>query len=229
MQPPASILWQWERNSETCWRLRVKSAIGPVVHSTSRSAQCRVSGNSTIRIRTPRFRNTAKLVRRRSLIRIAATLSWTNGREQSFLRRAGMNVNLGGIGKGYTVDRARDILRRRGLNDFMIQFGGDLYGVGGHEGDRPWRLGIQEPRGPANKIFAELDLSDSTFSTSGDYRTILYKKWPQGIITSSIPLTGEPAPLLPQRDSLITGQCDDCRRVVKGRVHSRAEGRHGVN
>jgi thiamine biosynthesis lipoprotein len=41
--------------------------------------------------------------------------------------------------------------------------------VAGRRGDRPWRLGIRDPRGPADRTFAALDLSDSTFSTSGDY------------------------------------------------------------
>src|SRR5437016_2760995 len=71
----------------------------------------------------------------------------------AFLRREGMVVNLGGIGKGYAVDRAVTVLRNRGFRDFLIQFGGDMYAAG-REGDRPWRLGIQEPRGPASRIFA---------------------------------------------------------------------------
>ena len=41
--------------------------------------------------------------------------------------------------------------------------------VAGRRGDRPWRLGIRDPRGPADKSFAMLDLTDGTFSTSGDY------------------------------------------------------------
>ena len=92
----------------------------------------------------------------------------------AFLKRKGMRVNLGGIGKGYAVDRAVAILRRRGLQDFMIQAGGDLY-VSGQRGDRPWRLGIRDPRGPADKIFAALDLSNGTFSTSGDYERFFMK------------------------------------------------------
>lgn len=92
----------------------------------------------------------------------------------ALLRREGMVVNLGGIGKGYAVDRAADILRKRGLRDFMIQFGGDMY-VAGRSGDRPWKLGIQDPRGPADRIFAEMDLSDRTFSTSGDYERFFIK------------------------------------------------------
>jgi thiamine biosynthesis lipoprotein len=109
----------------------------------------------------------------------------------AFLKREGMVVNLGGIGKGYAVDRARDILRSRGFRDFMIQFGGDLY-VAGLEGNHQWRLGIQDPRGPANRIFAQVDLTDSTFSTSGDYARSFVRDGRRyhHIID---PATGEPA------------------------------------
>ena len=69
----------------------------------------------------------------------------------AFLKRNGMRVNLGGIGKGYATDRAAAILRAGGLRDFMIQAGGDLY-VAGRRGDRPWRVGIRDPRGPADRI-----------------------------------------------------------------------------
>lgn len=86
----------------------------------------------------------------------------------AYIARKGMRVHLGGIGKGYAVDRAAAVLRRRGLSDFLIQAGGDLYASGRH-GDRPWRLGIRDPRGPADKSFAAIDLSNGTFSTSGDY------------------------------------------------------------
>jgi thiamine biosynthesis lipoprotein len=92
----------------------------------------------------------------------------------AFLKRKGMRANLGGIGKGYAVDRAVDILRRSGLHDFMIQAGGDMY-VAGTRGGRPWRLGIRDPRGPADKSFAMLDVTDATFSTSGDYERFFIK------------------------------------------------------
>jgi FAD:protein FMN transferase len=92
----------------------------------------------------------------------------------AFLRRKGMRAHLGGIGKGYAVDHGVDILRRRGLRDFMIQAGGDLY-VAGSRGEWPWRLGIRDPRGPADQSFATLDLSNGTFSTSGDYERFFMK------------------------------------------------------
>jgi FAD:protein FMN transferase len=109
----------------------------------------------------------------------------------AFLRRKGMRAHLGGIGKGYAVERSVKILRDRGLRDFMIQAGGDLY-VGGRKGDRPWRLGINDPRGPGGASFATIELIDATFSTSGDYERFFIK---DGVRYHHIldPDTGEPA------------------------------------
>jgi thiamine biosynthesis lipoprotein len=84
------------------------------------------------------------------------------------IERPGMRVHLGGIGKGYAVDRAVAILRAAGLRDFLVQAGGDMY-AGGANGAVAWRLGIQDPRGPSDTPFAHVDLTDATFSTSGDY------------------------------------------------------------
>jgi thiamine biosynthesis lipoprotein len=92
----------------------------------------------------------------------------------AFLKRKGMRVHLGGIGKGYAVDRAAAVLRGRGFTDFMIQSGGDLY-VAGKRGDRSWRAGIQDPRGPKGSSFAAMDLSDAAFTTSGDYERFFMK------------------------------------------------------
>jgi thiamine biosynthesis lipoprotein len=107
------------------------------------------------------------------------------------LSRAGMRVNLGGIGKGYAVDRAVAILRDAGLSDFMIQSGGDLF-VAGRRGDRPWRVGIQDPRGAPDTLFAALELTDAAFSTSGDYERFFMR---DGHRYHHIldPDTGEPA------------------------------------
>jgi FAD:protein FMN transferase len=92
----------------------------------------------------------------------------------AFVRRKEMRVHFGGIGKGYAVDRAAALLRRRGLRDFMVQAGGDMY-VAGRHGERMWRLGIQDPRAPGGSSFASIDLTDATFSTSGDYERFFIK------------------------------------------------------
>jgi thiamine biosynthesis lipoprotein len=86
----------------------------------------------------------------------------------AMINRPGVRIHLGGIGKGYAVDRAVSMLQAFGQRDFMIQFGGDLY-VAGRAGRQPWRLGINDPRGDAGDSFATLEVADATFSTSGDY------------------------------------------------------------
>lgn len=110
-----------------------------------------------------------------------------------FLQQKGMRAHLGGIGKGYAVERAEGILRKAGMSNFSIQAGGDLY-VAGKRGDRPWRLGIADPRAPDGLIFARIELSDSTFSTSGDYERFFIK---DGVRYHHIldPSTGQPARL----------------------------------
>jgi thiamine biosynthesis lipoprotein len=86
----------------------------------------------------------------------------------ALLRRRGMRAHLGGIGKGYAVDRAAALLRSRGLAHFMIEAGGDIYASGRH-GDRPWRVGIRDPRGEPDRVFAAIDVAGEAVSTSGDY------------------------------------------------------------
>lgn len=90
------------------------------------------------------------------------------------LAKKGQSITLGGIAKGLIVDRAVAKLRDSGLTDFLVQAGGDLYAAG-RRGDRPWRVGIQDPRAGAGKArstdtsFALISLENSAFNTSGDY------------------------------------------------------------
>ena len=91
----------------------------------------------------------------------------------AFIDRPNVRVHLGGIGKGYAVDRAAALLKQHGLNDFMIQSGGDLY-VAGSNGGAPWKLAIADPRG-THEPFATLQMTDGTFSTSGDYERFFIK------------------------------------------------------
>jgi thiamine biosynthesis lipoprotein len=91
----------------------------------------------------------------------------------AFLRRPGMRAHLGGIGKGYAIDRAIAILKAAGFTDFVIQSGGDLY-VAGSNGSQPWSLGIADPRRP-DRVFARVQLANATFSTSGDYERAFMK------------------------------------------------------
>ena len=83
-----------------------------------------------------------------------------------FLKKKGMSIALGGIAKGYAVDKGAKLLRKAGFNDFMLQAGGDMY-VAGKKGAEPWVVGIRDPRG--TELFAGMPIENHSFSTSGDY------------------------------------------------------------
>jgi thiamine biosynthesis lipoprotein len=81
----------------------------------------------------------------------------------------GQRIGLGGIAKGYIVDKVVRVLREGGLKAFLVQAGGDLYGSGRKADGSPWVSGIQDPRGGSGKFFGILELEDHAFSTAGDY------------------------------------------------------------
>ncbi|HSY38201.1 MAG TPA: FAD:protein FMN transferase [Polyangia bacterium] len=84
------------------------------------------------------------------------------------LRRVGMRMGLGGIAKGYAVDRCSAVLRAAGLENFMVQAGGDLF-VAGRKGSANWMVGVRDPRGGPRDIIARMPIQDHAFSTAGDY------------------------------------------------------------
>ncbi|MCA9631586.1 MAG: FAD:protein FMN transferase [Myxococcales bacterium] len=78
-------------------------------------------------------------------------------------------LGLGGIAKGYIVDKMAAAMRKGHLSSFLVQAGGDLYGAGRKPDGAPWVSGIQDPRGKEGKFFAVIELTDHAFSTAGDY------------------------------------------------------------
>ncbi len=84
------------------------------------------------------------------------------------LRRKGMSITLGGIAKGYAVDKSAALLREKGFSDFILQAGGDMF-VSGKKDTAPWVVGIRDPRGARDAMFAVAPVEDHSFSTSGDY------------------------------------------------------------
>jgi len=84
------------------------------------------------------------------------------------LRKSGMGVTLDGIAKGYVVDRMADVLKGFGVEDFLVNAGGDIRAAGSRADGRPWRVGIQDPtkRGPFPDV---ITLPHGAVATSGSY------------------------------------------------------------
>jgi FAD:protein FMN transferase len=109
----------------------------------------------------------AEIERRRQLINYRDVIVDVKKRTVR-LRRVGMRLGLGGIAKGYAVDRCAEVLRRHGLQNFMVQAGGDLF-VAGQKGTAHWMVGVRDPRGGPRAIIARMAIQDHAFSTAGDY------------------------------------------------------------
>lgn len=111
-------------------------------------------------------------------------------RKEIRFARAGTKVGIGGIGKGYGVDRAAAVLKERGLSDFVVDGGGDLH-VSGTNLGAPWTVGVMNPRAP-DELLGLVRLSEGAVATSGDYERFFIK---DGVRYHHIidPRTGWPA------------------------------------
>ncbi len=113
------------------------------------------------------------------------------GKSTVFLRNRGMQLDLGAIAKGYAADRASGVLRERGIENFLVNAGGDLKASGVKEKGIPWTIGIQHPRIPSQGI-ARLHPREAAVATSGDYEKFFMKDG-ERYHHILVPSTGMPA------------------------------------
>ena len=84
------------------------------------------------------------------------------------LAQLGMQLDFGGVAKGYAVDQAVEALRHCGVHQGMVNAGGDLRLLGSHPDGDPWIVGVQHPLAPARLLLA-LSLDGVAVATSGNY------------------------------------------------------------
>jgi thiamine biosynthesis lipoprotein len=84
------------------------------------------------------------------------------------LPRAGMQLDLGGIAKGYALDLARAAMREVPLRGGMIDLGGNVLVFGRPPHGARWRIGIRDPRGTGG-VIGYVSLDSGAVATSGDY------------------------------------------------------------
>lgn len=90
------------------------------------------------------------------------------GRKLSFTH-SGMGITVDGIGKGYVVDQGVAVLRNKGFDAVFVEAGGDLMVSGMKPADKPWRIGIRNPRPQQSDDFLAIELTNQAVATSGDY------------------------------------------------------------
>jgi thiamine biosynthesis lipoprotein len=103
----------------------------------------------------------------------------------------GMKIDLGGVGKGYGISKARAVLVDRGVTSAIISAGSSIAVIGDNKG-KPWKIGIKDPRHPDDLVGIVSLVGGQALSTSGDYEN--YFEY-QGKRYHHIldPLTGAPA------------------------------------
>jgi thiamine biosynthesis lipoprotein len=108
-------------------------------------------------------------------------------------KKSGVNLDPGGVGKGYAVDKMAGILRKNGIASALISGGGSsIYGIGTPPDDpRGWYIRIRDPKNEQGTA-AEVYLKNDSISTSGNYEKFF---WAEGKLYSHImdPRTGYPS------------------------------------
>ncbi|NUY79894.1 FAD:protein FMN transferase [Flavobacterium sp. MAH-1] len=88
--------------------------------------------------------------------------------ETVFLKREGMRIGFGGIGKGYAAECAKRLVRKNGLENGIINASGDLTAWGFQADGKPWTIGVANPDKP-DFPFSYLEISGKAVATSGNY------------------------------------------------------------
>jgi thiamine biosynthesis lipoprotein len=119
---------------------------------------------------------------------------------------AGMEIDLGGVGKEYAVDRVSNLIATEIPDAFVVNFGGDLYASGARRGSRPWGIGLDDPERTGAAAIERIELSQGGLATSGDARRFV---WCHGKRLGHIlnPKTGWPIEDAPRSVTVIGPTC----------------------
>ncbi|KQT18473.1 thiamine biosynthesis protein ApbE [Chryseobacterium sp. Leaf404] len=85
-----------------------------------------------------------------------------------FLKKKGMRIGFGGIGKGYAAEMAKQLLQTRGVNSGIVNASGDLTTWGSQANGKPWTVGIADPD-HSGQPFSYMNITDMAVATSGNY------------------------------------------------------------
>jgi len=87
-------------------------------------------------------------------------------------KKAALSLDLNSIAKGYAVDRVAAVIRENGIENFLVEIGGEVYASGTKKDRQPWRVGINRPLkdAPASQVYRAVALQNLALATSGDYR-----------------------------------------------------------
>ncbi|MEW5248438.1 FAD:protein FMN transferase [Microbulbifer sp. 2201CG32-9] len=121
-------------------------------------------------------------------------------------RTRAVQLDLSAIAKGHGVDRVAALLRRRGIENFLVEIGGELRTRGHNPDGQSWRVGIESPNPKGRVVQEPIRVSGKSIATSGDYRNY-YQRDGVRYAHSIDPRTGRP---LKHRLASVTVIADTC-------------------
>lgn len=157
------------------------------------------------------FDGSANIPSRKSVKRVLEHVGWNRVKwnEPVLQMQADMEIDLGGIGKEFAVDRAASLLRENTNSSCLVNYGGDLVATKIPSRRKAWKVGIESVPTANSTTDAVLNLQVGGLATSGDARRFLLKN---GVRYSHIldPRTGWPIPDAPRS---ITVAADTCTQA----------------
>ena len=155
-----------------------------------------------------RFDGGDKVPTRTALVECLRWVGWgkVSWRERTISMPAGMEIDLGGLGKEYAVDRAAGLIAAQTSSSYLVNFGGDLYAGGLRRSGRTWMVGIDDPDRTGKAALYKLEIAGAGLATSGDARRFV--RW-RGKRLGHIldPRTGWPVAAAPRSVTVVAGTC----------------------
>lgn len=82
----------------------------------------------------------------------------------------GLEVDLSSIASGYTIDRIADLMAKHGLDNFMVELGGEVRAHGHRDDGRFWRVAVERPTDGPREMFTSVPIENAAIATAGDFR-----------------------------------------------------------
>lgn len=155
-----------------------------------------------------RFDGSDRVPREAQVRRVLERVGWRKAvwKRPLLILQPGMEIDLGGIGKEYAVDRAGALVAAESGAPCLVNFGGDIVAVGSDPVDKAWRVGIESPGTSSGVPCKRIQLKCGGLATSGDARRFLLCK---GVRYGHLlnPLTGWPVVDAPRSVTVAADTC----------------------
>jgi thiamine biosynthesis lipoprotein len=126
--------------------------------------------------------------------------------DRTLVMPAGMEIDLGGLGKEYAVDRAAALAGGTTRDAVLVNFGGDIAVTGPRRGGAPWRIGVDDPDHTGRAVLDRIELERGGLATSGDARRhVTWRGRRLGHLLD--PRTGYPVEDAPRSVTVVAGTC----------------------